>query len=194
MSALICRAEDMHRGIFLGTMVAYIGTPTSGLLQAKADGTVYDCAYDANTLIQLNQAPVKVNKLLEGDRLDILVDRVFGTKTCYIRIVRVLPEARSERDGTAKAKAAKRVPAIHVSRTVAGIVIKREGSVATIRTKDGKEVAVVLRPETQYFGNGTKQESSELATNMRVSIQAGTNLAGNLEAVEVIWGSITSVR
>ena len=186
-------AENMRRGIFEGAMVGFEGTSSDGLLQARTDdGKLQDCGYDHNSYFEFNHARVPVTKLVAGDRLDIIVDRTIGTGACYMRIIHVLAaEPRSMRDARKQpAPPGRTLLSLRPTRTIAGLVLRKDGNVATIRSRDGKDSVVTLRPETVYFGDGAKMQASDLTPNMRVSIQAGVAAGGGLEAVQVSWGSI----
>ncbi|MEP7351961.1 MAG: hypothetical protein ABI824_01885 [Acidobacteriota bacterium] len=194
----VISAENMRRGIFQGTMVGFEGTASVGLLQAKTDeGMLQDCGYDVNSYFELNRERIPVTKLIAGDRLDIIVDQVIGTRACYMRIVHVLAaEPRSVRDTrkAASAPVSRSLLSLRPTRTIAGMVVGKEGNIATIRGRDGKDSMITLRPETSYFGDGVKMQASDLVANMRVSVQAGSTLSGSLEAVQIIWGSIAAGR
>jgi hypothetical protein len=52
---------------------------------------------------------------------------------------------------------------------------------------------MLLRRDTLYQCNGVRMEASALSINERVSVRAGTNVSGQVEAYQVIWGDILDV-
>src|SRR6185312_1530146 len=84
-------AVEMPTGFFRGSMVRYEGTNASGTVTAQNATGVFDCHYDKKSWMELEKRHVTVDKLLEGDRLEILADRHPGETNCYILTLEVVP-------------------------------------------------------------------------------------------------------
>jgi hypothetical protein len=63
-------------GVTRGSLVAWQGSPTSGsVVVRRSDGELYGCSFDAHTLFQRNQWPVRVDALQPGEPVEVLSDR-----------------------------------------------------------------------------------------------------------------------
>jgi hypothetical protein len=196
-AALAASGEDMAKGYFHGTMVAWEGTAASGQLSARnAAGDIYTCGFDSKTYLEIELHKVSITKFQAGDPVEILVDRKPGSRLCYSRIVRVVPPqaARSPRKQVVEATVPRprTVLTPRGNRTIAGLVIRNENGMVTLRTREGEE-NVRLRGDTRYLENGRPLSGDSLAVNMRVSMRVSSNLDGELEAYQVTWGDLLSV-
>jgi len=63
-----------------------------------------------------------------------------------------------------------------------------------LHTREGGEQSLLLRKDTRYVENGEIVEAGNLKLNMRVFVRAGKDLYDQLEAYQVIWGSILEPR
>jgi hypothetical protein len=79
-------------------------------------------------------------------------------------------------------------------RTISGVVVRNESGQLTLRTRQGDETTLTLRPGTRYLGDGLRMDAGDLAVNMRVSVRAGRTLRGELEAYQVVWGDMLDPR
>jgi hypothetical protein len=59
----------------------------------------------------------------------------------------------------------------------------------TLRTRRGEQ-HLLLRQDTRYLGDGARVDLKSLQVNTRVFVRAGRNLDQEIEAYQVIWGSI----
>lgn len=191
----VCVGQIMPNGYFHGTLLSLQGTTAEGVLTVRAaNGTVFDCGYDAKTYAELSKQRISPSKLVAGDPLDVLIDHSGRTRTCYLRIVRVLAAAdlRPNRPAAVqKAPARNLTPA--ATFTLSGIVVSKGNGVITVRGRDREETMHVRR-DTRFFGEGVRTDLSGLALNQRVFVEAGRNLDGELEAYQVTWGGILTVR
>lgn len=63
-------------GVTRGSLVAWQGSPSSGSVTVRrSDGEVYGCSFDAHTLFQRNQWPVRVDALQAGEPVEVVSDR-----------------------------------------------------------------------------------------------------------------------
>ena len=74
--------------------------------------------------------------------------------------------------------------------TVAGVVLQVADGVLVLRTRSNELRRILLRPDTRYFGEGQPLTVSGLPLSTRVFVRAGRNLEGNVEAYQIVWGSI----
>lgn len=71
-----------------------------------------------------------------------------------------------------------------------GVIAYLDGQQLEVRTTRGERIRAVLRDDTHYFQDGLPSRPGELVLNQVVSIRAGRNLEGQLEAFYVMWGDI----
>jgi hypothetical protein len=74
--------------------------------------------------------------------------------------------------------------------TFAGVVLRIDPDVLTVKTRRDGVRRFVLRRDTFYLGNGMQLDRQSLPNNTCVFIRAGRNLDQDLEAYEIIWGEI----
>src|ERR1700754_1841438 len=84
-------AVDMPVGFFRGSMLRWEGTAKSGTVTAQSADGVFECRYHKLSWLELEKRRVTVDKLREGDPLEILADRHPGETACYILTLEVLP-------------------------------------------------------------------------------------------------------
>ena len=76
---------------------------------------------------------------------------------------------------------------------MAGVVIRRDARSITLRTRGGEQT-LLLRKDTRYLGDGAQQDAGAVLVNTRVSVRAGPNVYGGIEAYQVMWGEIAGVQ
>jgi hypothetical protein len=181
---------EMPTGFVRGAMAGWDGTATTGQLTVRAaDGSLSSCGYDFRSWFERAHEHITVSKLVPGDPLEVLADRKPGLRACYVRIVHVLdpqPLARSKRAAAVKPPDP---PILRGDRTLSGLVIRREGLALSIKTRTG-ESALVLRPDTAYFGDGLRLDAAALTVNTHVFVRAGRDEYGRIVAYQVMWGQI----
>jgi hypothetical protein len=182
--------KEMPTGFVRGAMATWEGTPALGQITVRAaDGSLSSCGYDFRSWFERVHERIAVAKLLPGDPLEVLADREPGSSACYVRIVHVLdPPARVNPRRVVVIKPSN-PPMLRGDRTVSGVVIRREGPALTVRTRTD-ERTLLLRPDTAYFGDGLRVDSSALVVNTHVFVRAGRNSDGWIEAYQVMWGNI----
>jgi len=190
----VCAAENMPPGYFEGTMVSFEGTATAGILTARGmGGELFECGYDAKSYIEFGKQRVTPAKLLDGDRLDVLVDLSGRGRTCYIRILHVLSPASTH---AARPKAPAKQPRAFMPAatfTLSGIVVRSQGGFITVRGRDSEETFRVRR-DTRFVGAGIRGDSSSLTLNQRVFVEGGRNSDGEMEAYQITWGELLTVH
>ena len=194
-AAPLCRPSDMPKGLFRGQMVSWEGSPASGILLARDNaGTVEGCSFDSLSILELSRQRISVAKLEPGDPVEIITDHKPGSRDCYIRMLQVIPPAGPPHRVNAVAR--RPAPAIDIprgDRTVSGVIIRRDSSSITLRTRDGEQT-LLLRKDTRYLADGAQQDSGALAVNTRVFVRAGRTLDGGVQAYQVMWGDLVGAQ
>lgn len=193
-------ADDLPKGLFRGTMVGYEGTPALGQLRvANQSGDIFQCGYDSRSYLEMQRRRITVAKLEPGDPLEVLADNPPGSTACYVRTVHVTPPPSSparqrriqELKGDTRAPRKEALPRTYV--TISGVVTETGESWLTLRTREGPET-VRLTGDTRFYGDGLARGREAVQVNMRVSVRAAWNARGMLDAYQVNWGSIVTVK
>jgi hypothetical protein len=180
----------MPIGFVRGAMAGWEGTAATGQLTVrKPDGSLSSCGFDIRSWFERANARIAVSKLLPGDPLEVLADRKPGSRACYARIVKVLDPPSPARPRRVIDIKPPSPPILRGNRTFSGLVVRREGSTLSIKTRTG-ESDLLLRADTAFFGQGIRQDASALAVNTHVFVRAGRNEYGQIEAYQVMWGEI----
>jgi hypothetical protein len=157
------------------------------------DNQVYRYRFDDRTLVQRDTLSGGVSHMNPGDQVSVESDPVADSLLRYARIVRVLvPHApRTTADGRLQSTPfpwLDRTPPTG-NLTFAGVVSRLSGQSLVLRTRTGEQT-LLIRHDTRYVDNGDTVEATDLRPNMRVFVRAGKNLYEQVEAYQVIWGSI----
>jgi hypothetical protein len=196
-TAGLCAAADMPVGIFRGSLDGWEGTPASGEIQARnTGGTVVSCAYDSRSYFERARERVTLAKLRQGDLIEVLADHKPGSGVCYARIVHVLEVQPALLQRPARPKPPASIPMTgplaRGDRSVSGLVMRLESNALWIKTREGQQV-VFLRPDTRYLDSGVRVDRTSLPLNERIYVRAGRDIDGEIEAYQVVWGSILTV-
>lgn len=192
-------ADEMPTGLFRGTLLGWEGSAAMGVLSARAAaGGVFDCRYDAKSFLEFEKRRVTVDKLREGDPLEVLAHRRPGDTACYILSLAVVPPpapARPTRrmDPTPAPPKPTRGVARLRSETFAGVVTRVEDGAVTLRLRDRVET-FLLRHDTRFLGDGLRMEWSDVSVNQRLSVEAARNADGEWEAFQLIWTRAPATR
>ena len=78
--------------------------------------------------------------------------------------------------------------------TFSGVVFRLNGERAVLHTRETGDQSILLRADTRYLHDGVTVEAKDLKPNTRVYIRAGKNLYDEVEAYQIVWGSILTPR
>jgi hypothetical protein len=197
--AFLFAAADLHPeesyakpGILRGQLEAAVPSASGSLRVRTADGLVHLCYFDSHTYVERHGQPVRMAALEAGDPVEVLADRK-GSYPCYARTVRVSEvKARSQRPGRT-AMAARPVTERWMPRgdlTFAGVVLRLNPEMMVLRMRSGEHSLVLLRHDTRFVDSGLATTRESLAPNTRVFVRAWHNIDKELEAFQVVWGSL----
>ncbi|HEV3199755.1 MAG TPA: hypothetical protein VGZ73_17750 [Bryobacteraceae bacterium] len=170
-------------------------TPTSsGEFSVRAaDNQVFRYQFDAKTYVEREKQMIDVAHLQLGEKVEVLSDTVSGSVLRYARTIHVVQDAPPPRSLTGRLRAyrtatERSVPAGNL--TYAGVVFHVTGERLVLHTREGGDQSILLRKDTRFLENGETVEAANLKPNMRVFVRAGKDLYDQVEAYQVIWGSI----
>jgi hypothetical protein len=181
--------QGLPVGITRGSLVAWQGSPASGsVVVRRTDGELYGCSFDAHTLFQRNQWPVRVDALRAGEPVEVVSDRKLGSANCYARMLSVVyAQAIAVRRAAPRPAAVAPVP--RGALTFSGVVVRADASEMTIRTREGKRT-LLLRGDTRYSEDGVRLAEPSALVNRHVFVRGGRTPDDELEAYQVMWGEI----
>ena len=166
---------------------------TTGELSVRAtDNQVYRFQFDTKTSVERDTLTGGVSRLMPGDKLTVESDAVTGSLLRYARAIHVLTAKAPLTLADSRLRAADH-PLLQLpqtaSLTFAGVVSKLNSESLVLRTREGEQT-LLIRRDTRYVSNGDSVGAADLRPNMRVFIRAGKNIYEQVEAYQVIWGSI----
>jgi hypothetical protein len=193
---MVAAAAEMPSGYFRGAMLGWEGSVAKGELRARsASGEAFTCGFDAKSYLEFEKQRVTVDKLQEGDPLEVLAYRRPGETECYVLSLQVVPPPKpvrpNRRVDVTPTKAVRATTVRHGNLNVSGVVVQITGAALTLRTRDGEET-FLLRRDTRYFGNGLRMEQVDVKMNQRLAVEAGRNSEGQMEAFQLTWGELSA--
>jgi hypothetical protein len=156
------------------------------------DNQVYRYRFDAKTFVQRDTLSGGMEHVKLGDKVTVDSDPVPGSLLRYARTIRVdaaAPSALADnRLHPGIVSLLDRTPQSG-NLTFSGVVARSSAQSLVLRTRDGEQT-LLIRRDTKYVNNGDTVEAAQLLPNTRVFVRAGRNLYEQVEAYQVIWGSI----
>jgi hypothetical protein len=157
------------------------------------DDQVYRYRFDPKTQVERDTLSGGMGHLNPGDQVIVESDAVADSLLRYARTIRVL-NAPAQLTAAGDRLRAIGFPLLDRTPqsgnlTFAGVVARLNGQSLVLRTRTGEQT-LLIRRDTRYVDNGDTVEAAELRPNMRVFVRAGRNLYEQVEAYQVIWGSI----
>jgi len=188
-------APALIRGVLLER-----DTPATGEFSVRnGDNQVFRYHFDTKTYVEREDQMIDVPRLQPGEKVEVVSDSVPGSILRYARTVHVLEDApRTPRPLTAGRYRAQRpterptTPTGNL--TYSGVVFRLTGERIVLHTRDGGDQSILLRKDTRYLENGENVEAATLKPNMRVFVRAGKDLYDQVEAYQIVWGSILAPK
>ena len=159
-----------------------------------ADNQVFRYRFDAKTYVERENQLIDVLRLQPGDKVEVVSDVTPGSPLRYARTVHVLEDPPAARPLSAgRLRAPRNTPPERYlpmgNLSYSGVVFRLNGEHLVLHTRDGDQ-SLILRKDTRFVANGEIVDAGELKPNMRVFVRAGKDLYDQLEAYQVMWGSI----
>jgi hypothetical protein len=193
LSGCVLAQDGAPIGITRGQLSLLLVRGAHGSIDLKtAAGTVYQCDFDAQTLIERDNLPIPASSLEKGEQVELLGDRKRGR--CYARILRIV-NARPTTSAASRSRLKFSTNAIeHLyprgNLTFSGVILRMNPTMLVLRTRTEPEKIVQLREDTRYLDSGGPGDSANLKVNTRVFIRGGKTFEDNTEAYTIIWGEI----
>ena len=186
--------------------LAPIGIVRGALIECDAthltlgveESRVFRFLTDGRTFIERDHMRIFCPSLRKGERIELVSDRSPEAGARYARLISVVN--RDVRPRRQQALMALRAPLLHDDPTISiaprgsltftGVVLRLDADGLILRTRVNGEKWILVRRDTRYREDGLQVDSSYLRSSTRVFVRGGTNLDGELEAYEVVWGEI----
>jgi hypothetical protein len=169
--------------------------PAAGQFSVRtADNQVLRYQFDRKTYVEREHDLIDVPRLKPGEKVEVVSDAVPGSPLRYARTIHVLddpPPPRPLTQGRYRAYRSvddRNLPTGNL--TYSGVVFRISADRLMLHTRTGGEQSIQLRKDTRYLQNGDIVDPEKLALNTRVFIRAGKDLYDQVEAYQVIWGTI----
>ena len=157
------------------------------------DNEVFRYQFDAKTVVQRDTLAGNMGHVRVGDQMTVDSDAVPGSLLRLARFIHVLNAApltlADNRVRNASFSFLLDRPPQTGNLTFSGVVARLNGQSLVLRTREGEQT-LIIRRDTRYVANGDTVGAAALLPNMRVFVRAGRNLYEQVEAYQVIWGSI----
>jgi hypothetical protein len=161
-----------------------------------ADNRVLRYQFDHKTYVEREERLIEAARLVAGEKVEVLSDSVPGYPLRYARTIHVIqpvPPARPQTLGRLRAYDPKAEPPIRAGNiTYSGVVFRLNSQRVVLHTREAGELTILLRKDTRYLADGQLVDADSLKPNMRVFVRADKDLYNEVEAYQVIWGTILS--
>ena len=196
--AWVATGQTHENAALVRGVVLECDTRPSGELSIRtADNEVLRYQFDAKTYAEREEHLIEAGRVKPGEQVEVISDRMPGSLVRYARTIHVIqptPPPRPLSQGRLRAYNPKQDPVRTGNLTYSGVVYRLSDERVLIHTREAGDLAILLRKDTRYLQDGVVVEPADLKLNMRVFVRAGKDLYGEVEAYQVIWGTILTPR
>jgi hypothetical protein len=195
-TALIAQTLE-NAALVRGVVLECDSKPAGELSIRTTDNQVLRYQFDRKTYAEREERLIEPSRVAPGEQVEIVSDRTPGSLLRYARTIHVIePKAppRPLSQGRLRAYNPKADNVRTGNLTYSGVVFRLNPSRVMIHTRDAGDLAILLRNDTRYLENGVVVEAADLKPNTRVFVRAGKDVYNEIEAYQVIWGSILAPK
>ena len=182
--------------LLTGTVLECDARATGELSIRAADNVVLRYQFDHKTYAERDHQMIEAGRLKPGEKVEVLSDREPAYALRYARTIHVIQPApprpltmgRYRAYNTYNAAAELAMPTGNV--TYSGVVSSLDSERVVLRTREGGNLSILLRKDTRFLEDGQLVQVEQLRPNMRVFVRAGKDIYQQVEAYQVIWGTI----
>jgi hypothetical protein len=168
-----------------------------------ADNRVFRYRFDRKTYVEREHDLIDVARLHPGEKVEVVSDAIPGFVLRYARTIHVIEDPQSPHltatpqgpttQGRYRAyrsveERERSLPTGNL--TYAGVVSRLTPDRLVLRTREGGEQTLFVGKETRFVQDGALVAADTLKLNTRVFIRAGKDLYDQVQAYQIIWGSI----
>lgn len=159
----------------------------SGVLTVRAGDLVVKFHFDGRTYVERDNRPIEGAQLRPGEQVEVVSDAVSGTELRNAQSIHVIPVKLVERHRPPLEKPKGDL-------TFSGLILRLGNGRMMLHRREEGDIEILLRPDTRYMVNGDLVSAENLKTNMRVEVRAARDVAGKVEAYQVVWGSMLAPK
>ncbi len=187
--------EPAPSGVLRGTVIDRGEAATGEIAIRVEDNHIYRLRYDKRTWAERGGHKIEIRDLKAGDNVEIVSDRSSDPVLAYARHIRVT--------AAEQARVPRRLHRLgHVyhspfddmfprgDMTFSGNIAEIDPGSILLRARGKGPTRILLRDDTRFLCEGNELSADDLKMNARVFVRAGKNLDGEIEAYQVVWGSI----
>ena len=181
-----------------GTVLECDARPTGEVSIRAADNQVLRYQFDRKTYVEREKQLIEAARLTPGEKVEVLSDRLPAYALRYARTIHVLQPLAPPRPQTLGRYRAYPpgygrstdpvVPAGAI--TYSGVVSRLNDERVVLHTREAGDLSILLRKDTRFLRDGQLVGAAELKPTMRVFVRAAKDIYQQVEAYQVIWGSI----
>ena len=194
-------AQSLENAALVRGVILECDDKPSGELSIRtADNQVLRYQFDRKTYAEREERMIEASRVAPGEQVEIVSDRIPGSMVRYARTIHViqpLPPPRPQTLGRYRAynpvnpynpRPDPALPAGSV--TYSGVVSRLDSDRVVLHTREAGDLSILLRKDTRYLKDGQLVEAGQLQPTMRVFVRAGRDVYEQMEAYQVIWGTI----
>uniref|UniRef100_Q025P3 DUF5666 domain-containing protein n=1 Tax=Solibacter usitatus (strain Ellin6076) TaxID=234267 RepID=Q025P3_SOLUE len=175
-----------------GTVLECDARPSGEISIRNADNQVLRYQFDRKTYAERDNQLIDASRLAPGEKVEILSDREKEYTLRYARTIHVIQPVPPPRPLTmGRYSAPSPEPTLPSSTTTySGVISELTGDHVVIHTREAGDLSILLRKDTRFLEDGQIVEAAKLKPTMRVFVRAGKDVYQQVEAYQVIWGTI----
>ena len=192
-------AQTSSQGALVrGTLVECDARPSGELSIRAADNEVLRYRFDSKTYVERDDKLIEAARLAPGEKVEVLSERQPATPLRYamtIHVIQPAPAVRPLTMGRYRAYNPAVEPVIPAGNiTYSGVVSRLNAQRVLIHTREAGDLSILLRKDTRFLEDGQVVDPDRLKPTMRVFVRAGRDIYQQVEAYQVIWGSILTPK
>src|SRR5215471_3806907 len=197
LSSCVCVAQTPP-ALARGVVVECRPVNGSGDLALRtSDDQIFRYRFDRKTYAERDDRLIEAARLQPGEPVEVVSDDVPGIPLRYARTIHVIPPASPRQAAKGRSRAyrlaeERATPAGNL--TFSGVVFQLDDAALVMHTRESGDQRIRLRKDTRFLENGEIAAHLALHVNMRVFVRAGRDAYGDLEAYQVVWGTILEPR
>jgi hypothetical protein len=193
LSWMLAADTPYQSPILRGVVLECDQRATGELAIRAADNEVLRYQFDKRTYVERNEQMIEPSRLLPGEKVEIVSDRAPGFTLRYARTIHVMQptaSARPQRSGAPKPYNPRTENVRTGSLNYSGVIYRVNAEKFVLHTRESGDLPILIRNDTRYLEDGQVVGLANLKPNMRVFVNGGKGLYGDIEAYQIVWGRI----
>jgi hypothetical protein len=177
-----------------GTVLECDARATGEISIRAAGNEVVRYRFDSKTYAERDEQLIEASRLKPGEKVEVLSERLPAYPLRYamtIHVIQPLPPPRPQTLGRYRAYNPAAEPVLPAGNiTYSGVVSRLNGERVLLHTREAGDFSILLRKDTRFLEDGQQVDAERLKPMMRVFVRAGKDVYQQVEAYQVIWGTI----